>query len=239
MPNKVPCNLDRVTRPGGYRAHVADSVLGVARELAISPEHLDKPAEAAEDWSLEPEARCLLLGLIRSIKPRCYVEIGAYRGQTAIAVAEAMVRNGHGTAYAIEPDRGLATQIRETADARNLPLRVLSVTSSEAFDQWGREPVDMVLVDGDHSLSSTVFDIAAWATLLAPDGWMLLHDTVTRLTRRFPEDYIAIPSMFDILDVVGLGERPSGHVWEGLSFMRWSEDSRDRLRRRFEREASI
>jgi len=222
-------------RPGRYRACVADSIFSVARELAISTGDSDELAAVPEDWSLEPEARCLLLGLIRSVKPRCYVEIGAYRGQTVLAVAEAMMRNGCGTAYAIEPNRQMAAQIKQAAQARELPLRVLPTTSSKAFDQWGREPVDVVLIDGEHSLPSAVFDIAAWSTVLAPEGWILIHDTVTRLSRRFPEDYMAVPSVFDIFDVVGLVDRPSGHVWEGLSFMRWSEESRARVRYRLER----
>jgi predicted O-methyltransferase YrrM len=181
---------------------------------------------ADEDWSIEPEARQILLGVIGAVSPRNYLEIGAHRGTTCVAVARLFKSSGRGRAYAIEPDGSLAESIRASVAAEDLPLTVLELTSARAFDRWGREEIDAVLVDGDHSFSSAVFDLASWTSLLSDEGWLFVHDTISRLERRFPEDYLAVPGVFDILDVVGLRVRPSGHFWEGLAVARWSEAGR-------------
>jgi len=210
-----------------YKAIVAESALDALRALGIHETVGHEKRVAEEDWSLEPEAREILLSIVQAIRPRTYLEIGAHAGVTCIAVADLMKRLVYGKVFAIEPEPTLASTIRSAATDENLPLTVIEATSSDAYNKWGREELDVILVDGDHTLSSTTFDIAAWSTLLAKDGWMLIHDTVTRLERRFPGDYIAAPALFAITNIVQVTHRPSDQLWEGLAVMRWSEVGRE------------
>ncbi|MCP5013745.1 MAG: class I SAM-dependent methyltransferase [Ketobacter sp.] len=220
---------------GKHRAIVAESVDDVLEELGLPsyPDNLDICCPVPEDWSLEPEAKAILMAIIENTNCSSYVEVGAHRGQTGLAVARIMSAAGSGKVYAIEPELELAAEIENIAKAEQLPVTVISSSSWEAFNNWGREMIDVILVDGDHSLAATVFDIAAWSTLLAPNGWLIVHDTLTRLTRRFPEDYLPLPELFDIIDVVGMRQRPSGQSWEGIAFLRWSSDVKSCVENRF------
>jgi predicted O-methyltransferase YrrM len=198
----------------------------VLEKLGLGGVDLCAVGDIAEDWSIEPEARQILLAVLEAVSPRNYLEIGAHRGTTCLAVARLFKLSGRGRAYAVEPDGTLADEIRVVAEAEHLPLTVLQLTSAQAFERWGREELDVVLVDGDHSFTSAVFDLASWSSLLSEEGWLFVHDTISRLERRFPEDYIAIPGAFDIVDIVKLRTRPSGHFWEGLAVARWSDAGR-------------
>jgi hypothetical protein len=208
---------------GTYRARVYESILEALSDLGIGSVPNDELIVDVEDWSLEPEARQMLLAIAREVRPRVFIEVGSYRGATVVEVARLLKELGRGTAYAIEPDSEMAHGICVRVEDEGLPVTIIAKTSRDAFEHWGREEADLILVDGDHSFASALFDLAAWSTLLAPQGWLLVHDTVSRLERRFPDDYLSVPGVFDILDIVGLRCRPSGQFWEGLAVLRWSQ----------------
>jgi predicted O-methyltransferase YrrM len=212
-----------------YNAVVADSLSSILELLALSPRETGANATYAEDWSVEPEVRILIEEVARNLSPTSYLEIGAYRGDTFFAVLGAL--KTHCRAYAIEPDPCLSQIIRaKKTDYVNGPNAILiEKTSRQAFNDWGREQIDLIFVDGDHSFPETVFDISAWSTVLSPDGVMIVHDTLTRLERRFPQDYIANPWDFDILDIIGLQQRCSKHAWEGVAFLKWTPSSKEKV----------
>lgn len=210
-----------------YKAVVAKSLSSIFELLGLSPRDRGENTNYEEDWSVEPEVRILIEEVARNLSPTSYLEIGAYRGDTFLAVLGTL--KSECRAYAIEPDPCLSKLIRaKTADIENGPAAILiEKTSRQAFNDWGREQIDLIFVDGDHSFSETVFDISAWSTLLSPDGVMIIHDTLTRLERRFPQDYMPNPWDFDILDIVGLQQRSSKHAWEGVAFLKWTPRIKD------------
>lgn len=205
---------------------MAESLASVLERLGFPPVEPAVPACYAEDWSVEPEVRALLKSVAHQLAPSSYLEVGAHRGDTFAAIV-AELPNGS-RAYAVEPDPSMADLIRAKTRDNTGTCRctIIQETSRTAFEKWGRERLDLVLIDGDHSLSETLFDIAAWSTLLSPDGLMVVHDSLTRLERRFPEDYVPNPWDYDIVDVVGLRRRTSIHAWEGVAFLRWTPEAR-------------
>jgi predicted O-methyltransferase YrrM len=46
----------------------------------------------------------MLAGLVRGLQPEYVVETGSAWGQTAVAIAHALIKNGHGHLHSIEPD---------------------------------------------------------------------------------------------------------------------------------------
>jgi predicted O-methyltransferase YrrM len=189
-------------------------------------------AEQEEDWSLEPEVLFLVSEIVRQTRPHTIVEIGSYHGKSAISLAYLAATYG-GTVYAVEKNQTFSNQILSEAIKHNLPLTIINKTSIEAFNDWGRETVDLLIIDADHNFSSEYIDIAMWSSLLGPSGWMVIHDTLTRLDRRFPVDYFSAPFLFDIVDIVGLRERQSSHSWEGVAFVRWCQTVRPLIETKF------
>lgn len=221
---------------GSRRSLCVERVEDALPALGLSaPRHCRPSGPIPDDWSLEPEALYLLLAWVECRRPTRYLEIGGYRGDTVMRVVATLEDVPSLKAFVIEPDPKQARLIRSRIRPKSMPITVIEATSSAAFEGWGREPLDLILIDGDHSLSSTVFDIAAWSTLLAPEGCLVVHDTVTRLRGRFPEDYIAALPSFDIVDIVGIRHLKSGNAWEGIAFITWADGVRDSVARRYER----
>lgn len=215
-----------------HRAIVAESLSSILELLCLPAELPQDVCNYEEDWSVEPEVRLLLQLLAEHVKPNSYLEIGAHTGRTFFAIASKLPNCSR--AYAIEPDPKFFGSIEEKIAETQLPCQstLIRKNSRDAFNDWGRERIDMIFIDGDHSLSETLFDIAAWSTLLSPSGVMIIHDTVTRLKRRFPQDYIPNPWDFDIVDIVDLKLRTSTHAWEGVAFLKWRAEIQERVRNR-------
>jgi predicted O-methyltransferase YrrM len=215
-----------------YRPVVAESLASILELLRLPANALQVTQNYEEDWSVEPEARSLLQSLAEHLQPGSYLEVGAHKGHTFFAVSAKLPVSSR--AYAIEPDPTFAEIVRSriAGSGDMCAMTLIEKESRIAFNDWGREGLDMVFIDGDHSLSETLFDIAAWSTLLTPSGIIIIHDTVTRLERRFPEDYVPNPWDFDIIDVVGLRNRTSSHAWEGIAFLKWRPEVQERVRNR-------
>lgn len=178
-----------------------------------------------EGWSIEPELLDVILKIVAHHRPHTVVEIGTYQGTTASAISNQLRRNRFGRLYTIdngpEEDASFAASLFKKVDGQIVTQ--IRASSAEAFSSWGRARIDILIVDGGHDYLTSVTDLALWTRLLSEDGWIIVHDTVTRLLHRFPEDYLFPIAAFDTLDVVRLDERPSGHEWEGAAFIRFSD----------------
>ena len=121
------------------------------------------------------------------------VEIGSYRGRSAIVLARAA--GGRASVVAIDPhagnDRG-PQEIHGTADEgetdhqaflANLEragvtdkVRHVRAPSQSAGDQVSG-PIDMLYIDGAHRYSPARDDIREWGARVADGGTMLIHDS--------------------------------------------------------------
>ena len=97
-------------------------------------------------------------------------------------------------------------------------------SSQDAFDEWGRESIDFLYIDGSHEYHDVCCDFALWSRHLSSGGVIAIHDTVARLIRRFPEDYIHPLSNYDILNITRMKNCPSGQEWKGCGFVTIASD---------------
>lgn len=184
-------------------------------ELKSLFEHSD------EDWSTEPELLDVLYSYILTKRPHTLVEIGTYKGTAAIVFSEACRVNNFGKVYTIDDGSSIGNDsARDLFQSwSNSRICFIEKTSMDAFEQWGRAEIDFLYIDGDHSYAAACIDFALWGRLMAPGGLIVMHDTRTRLTRHFPDDYIFPLSCYEVLNVNNLCCRPSGHEWEGVAFI--------------------
>ena len=149
-------------------------------------------AEGVEGWLSDGQAR-VLWERARAVPPGgLVVEIGSFRGRSAIVMARALADGAR--LVAIDPhaggDRG-PRQIRGSAEegeadhaafhanlARTVVagrVRHVRRPSLEALAEVGGE-VDLLYVDGAHRLGPARADLVRWGARLRPGGTLLVHD---------------------------------------------------------------
>jgi predicted O-methyltransferase YrrM len=150
-----------------------------------------------EGWLSDDQAR-VLWERARSVPPDGrIVEIGSYRGRSAIVMARAAA--GAASVIAIDPhagdDRG-PQQIRGTAaegDADNAAFNAnleraavadaVRHVRSPSGDALGHVDgaIDLLYVDGAHRLGPARDDIVRWGERVRPGGTLLIHDAFSSI----------------------------------------------------------
>jgi len=147
-------------------------------------------ALATPGWMSEAE-----LTYIASLaaKSRIIVELGSWRGRSAVCWAE----NTEGVVYCVDlwandaygisfpddpsdlhrrPEWLLTEFLKNTAGIRNIvPIRSRTEIAATIIHSMGIRP-DVVFVDADHGYNGVVADIQAWRPLLADGGVLCGHD---------------------------------------------------------------
>lgn len=121
--------------------------------------------------------RLLLYSLVFALRPRRYLEIGTFKGGSALIVAAAMEASRNpGRMVCIDPDphveAGHWEQIKHRAD---LVIGASPGVLGDA-ERTGGGPFDFVLVDGDHSRAGVARDVRAVVEKLASGGYLVCHD---------------------------------------------------------------
>jgi Methyltransferase domain len=148
--------------------------------------------EGVEGWLTEAQARRLWERAGQVEAPARIVEIGSYRGRSAILLARAA--DGRVAIVAIDPhagnDRG-PQQVRGSiaeGEADNLAFRAnlerAGVSArvehvrlrSRAALAAVEGPAQLVYVDGSHSYGPARDDIVGWGRRVPPGGVLLIHD---------------------------------------------------------------
>jgi Methyltransferase domain len=151
--------------------------------------------EGVEGWLSEGQARRLFDRAAAVPPSGRIVEIGSYRGRSAIVLASA----GGAEVVAIDPhagnDRGpqeihgSASEgesdnqaFRANLESAGVAGRVRHVRlpSQEALDAVDG-PIDLLYVDGAHRLGPAVDDIARWGARVRAGGTMLVHDSFSSI----------------------------------------------------------
>jgi predicted O-methyltransferase YrrM len=146
-------------------------------------------ARDVEGWLTEAQARRLFAAAVGVAPGGRVVEIGSFRGRSAIVLAGADVE-----VVCIDPyagsDRGpqeiAADADRGTADHEAFHANLARAGVAErvrqvrAFSDAALEqvpgPVDVLFVDGAHRFGPARADLARWGDRVRPGGRMLVHD---------------------------------------------------------------
>lgn len=127
-------------------------------------------------WMVRSE-RLLLYTLVFTLRPRLYLEIGTFRGGSALIVSAAMDALGHpGRMFCLDPEPRIAPEHWELLQHRVTLLEGRSPQIiPDAFHQAGA-PFDLVMIDGDHSRAGVLTDARGVLPYVAPGGVLLFHD---------------------------------------------------------------
>lgn len=145
----------------------------------------------AHPASVNLEVANLYYSLTRSIRPRLVVEIGCFMGFSTQHFAQALADNGFGQCISIDPfdfpvDAGNGLQDRqELAESLlkrsglNELVRIVRAYSAQAREQIEEElrgGIDLLYIDGDHSIPGVFKDFNTYYNDVRPGGYILLHD---------------------------------------------------------------
>lgn len=143
------------------------------------------------------EELAALRRLAADVREGCVVEIGSYRGRSAIALAEGVRSGGGAPVYAIEPheefvgvnggvfgpeDRGIFYEAMLASGAYR-EVRLVNLPGAVAARGW-EQPVGMLFVDGDHRCEAVRADLDAWLPHLLPGAVVVFDDMQNRGPRQ-------------------------------------------------------
>lgn len=114
------------------------------------------------------------------------VELGSWKGRSAVAICEALESSGGGRLYAVDAFSGhhgefaaLDPELLGVFRANTAGFDQLEVVvgdSAQAASGFQDGSVDLVFVDADHSYAGVVRDLRAWRPKLKRGGTMAGHD---------------------------------------------------------------
>ena len=164
---------------------------------ACSFERAFAVAAPIEGWLTEAQARRLWEAVRRVPAGGLVVEIGSFRGRSAVVMASALAAGAR--LVAIDPheggdrgpqeiaanaERGEAdnTAFRANLQAAGVAERVehLQLMSSDALPAVP-EAIDVLYVDGAHRFGPARDDIVRWGDRVAHGGTMLVHDSFSSI----------------------------------------------------------
>lgn len=137
-------------------------------------------ADLPQGWCHHGEQ---LLALLERAQPRVTVELGSWRGASAIAFAR-LVRTWGGVVYCVDTWMGdvnggtkPGTPMMLTEFAGNLTragvaanVRIIPALTVDAARWWCGPPIDCLYVDADHTQASCAADLEAWWPHVAVGG---------------------------------------------------------------------
>lgn len=136
--------------------------------------------------------RLLLYSLTVGLRPKVYLEIGTFKGGSALIVSSAMEasENQEGKLVLVDPNPQIAPEHWALLERRSILLlgsspEILTKLPAELI---GR--VDLALIDGDHSYQGVLKDARAVLPLMRPGGYMLFHDGFFRDVRQAVDHFV-------------------------------------------------
>ena len=127
-------------------------------------------------WHEMPDYRFLSDNVLAA-KPKCVVEIGAYKGISAVTIASSMPESAHLwcvdcwlISNEVECEKRFAKH-----DLRDR-VTLISLRSLLAAAIWDGPPIDFLHIDGADSAEETYSDIIMWMPHLADRAFVLGHD---------------------------------------------------------------
>jgi predicted O-methyltransferase YrrM len=135
--------------------------------------------------SQELDEAALLYRLVRGRQNATVVEIGRFKGGSTFLIAAASGEGSHVWSYDIHVSHDAAftgadldRELRDALERYALADRVDVIVADSRTAEPPPAPVDVLLVDGDHSYEGVSADWRHWRGRLAAGGHVLFHDAV-------------------------------------------------------------
>ena len=180
-------------------------------------------AASVEGWLSDAQGRALFEAASRSTGRGVIVEIGSWKGRSTVWLAHGARRAGQ-RVHAVDPH----VDSREDPHARTLDafrasllragvegvVEAMVMTSAQASATL-HDPVELLFVDGDHSVDGAHADAELWLPRVLPGGTVMFHDVATsgyRGPRRAFQRFVCRDSAFHRVRRVGsmaIAERTS------------------------------
>lgn len=124
-------------------------------------------------WSTPLADVVMLLKVIACTQPRRLLEVGSYRGYTALLMTQHAPDDATLVTVDLNPDHGEA--YRGTEFENRIERRV-GKTGGRIFEDDASASYDLIFVDAGHFYEEVKYDTELLLPLLAEDGYLLWHD---------------------------------------------------------------
>jgi len=130
--------------------------------------------------------------LVSAMRPRTFVELGAYRGVSYCAFCQAVktaktdtkcyaVDTWEGDAHAGELEAGVLTKLRAHHDALYSDFsRLVQSTFDDALAHFADNSIDLLHIDGFHTFDAVKHDFETWKPKMSERGIIIFHDINVR-----------------------------------------------------------
>jgi len=151
---------DRFTPPTSFCAH---------------PEYWHSPDSEAT----EMEVTIFIGALVRLIQPEFVLETGTYHGHTALEIASALYKNGHGAAISIEKDKAIFQKAQENYEflGKLEDYSTLTMLNMNAMDYTPDRDIDLAFFDSCQDCRFAEFLRYHGMGRLKPGAIVGFHDT--------------------------------------------------------------
>ena len=192
----------------------------------------------------------LAMFLVSAMRPKVFVELGAFRGVSYCAFCQAIkslkietrafaVDTWQGDGHAGKLEAGVLAELRAHHDPLYADFsRLVQSTFDDALEHFADHSIDLLHIDGFHTFEAVRHDFQTWLPKMSEKGIVLFHDTnvrergfgVWRFWANVKEKY----PHFEFLHGHGLGVLAvGGEITNELKFLFNADESETRLIREF------
>jgi len=156
-------------------------------------EEVQKWAATVEGWFSDRQGRFLYTKARQCSGKGVIVEIGSWKGKSTVWLGSGSLAGNRVPVYAVDPhncwyseDGGLGrgkelTTLREFEENMKRTgvsgvVRPIVATSEEAIKNW-KDPIELLLIDGDHSYDAVKKDIDLWLPYVIDGGIIAFDDS--------------------------------------------------------------
>lgn len=170
------------SQPAGF--DVSDAIWEI--DLAALGAVRDAPV-----WMTRAE-RLTLYSLIFSLRPARYLEIGTFKGGSAMIACAAMdAQKTAGRIFCVDPEPQMSPEHWQSISHRAVMLKGFSPEVLPKAREMADGPFDFALIDGAHTFAAVLADAVGVWPLMAVDGYLIFHDAYHPDVARAIEAFLA------------------------------------------------